>query len=320
MIETHRSKGEWPQTGRRGWPWDLPVYPEVVPPRNSDVRPVISIVIPNYNHGLFIETAIRSVLLQDFPAELIIIDEGSTDDSLEIIRRYAPRLAFWSTGPWRGQTEVLNEGLARASGEIVSWLCSDDYFLPGAFRRVADAFAADPAAGIVAGRGLYRNSRDPAEQWTFVPRLWEAVPAATPFAQPSCFFKKALVGRDPILDSRFAYAMDVELWARLKHQGVRPLYIDDLLSVSQVRHGNKTSRNPEAVFCEFQSIYERYAPEKAGLARWHRRLRYPVERFWQAHPGWGWKFLFGPWWAVVTLVLMAVYGRDAWWMRWMRWG
>ena len=114
--------------------------------------PKISILMPSYNQGPYLETAIQSVLAQDYPnKELILIDGGSTDTSPDIIRRYQSHLAYSISEPDRGQTHALNKALPHATGEIIGWLNSDDYYLPGAFRHAAEAFRQNPDALLVHG-------------------------------------------------------------------------------------------------------------------------------------------------------------------------
>jgi glycosyltransferase involved in cell wall biosynthesis len=118
--------------------------------------PRVSIVVPSFHQARYLEATIRSALDQDYPAlELLVIDGGSTDGSVEIIRQYAPRLAYWESGPDRGQCHAINKGLARARGEIVAWLNSDDLLLPGAVQAAVAALAACPEAALVYADGLW---------------------------------------------------------------------------------------------------------------------------------------------------------------------
>jgi glycosyltransferase involved in cell wall biosynthesis len=112
----------------------------------------ISVIIPSFNTGSFLEQSIRSVLSQDVPdPELILIDGGSRDSSIEIIRGYADRLAYWESGPDRGQSHAINKGFARATGEIITFLSGDDYYLPGAFMDVATQYQKHPESGAIIG-------------------------------------------------------------------------------------------------------------------------------------------------------------------------
>src|SRR5579872_2956802 len=113
--------------------------------------PLVTIVTPSYNQGRFIRATIESVLTQDYPnIEYIIMDGASTDETADVVRPYLDRLTFVSE-PDRGQSHAINKGFARARGEIVAWLNSDDLFLPGAVRRAVEAFRAAPQSGVVYG-------------------------------------------------------------------------------------------------------------------------------------------------------------------------
>lgn len=136
---------------KSGWPWteECSILPETMP--DGSPWPRISIVTPSYNQGQFIEETIRSVLLQGYPdLEHIIIDGGSSDESVRIIRKYEQHLTFWTSAPDRGQSHAINKGLARCTGRIFNWINSDDLLCSGSLRRVAETWSAN-AGHLVAG-------------------------------------------------------------------------------------------------------------------------------------------------------------------------
>lgn len=122
---------------RTGWPWcaEQPLTRDSI--AELDEYPRITVVTPNYNYGNYLEETIRSVLLQGYPnLEYIIIDGGSSDNSVEIIKKYESCLAYWESEPDRGQTHAINKGLAKATGEIFNWINSDDILMPGALLAI----------------------------------------------------------------------------------------------------------------------------------------------------------------------------------------
>lgn len=211
-----------PLSHKSGWPWTSALAADSF--SQQDTWPRISIVTPSYNQGRFIEATIRSVLLQSYPnLEYFVIDGGSTDETMQHIERYAPFLTDWVSEPDRGQSHALNKGFARATGEILGWINSDDYFLPGALFRIAQAYQEQPEA--VAWAGTCRIVDEPGNRisdWPPRPGTKEQMAHwghEAFIAQPACFFRADAFRNAGGINEKLEYAMDVELWLRLLEYG-----------------------------------------------------------------------------------------------------
>lgn len=186
--------------------------------------PRITLVTPSYNQAAFLEMAIQSVILQAYPnLEYIVMDGGSADGSIEILRRYEKQFAYWTSAHDAGQSDALNRGFARATGAIFGWLNSDDLLLPNALQTVGAYFGAHPECDFLTGDGVFINADNTRE-------LYVARGAAYTFdellefyndkylPQPSVFFSRVAFEQVGGLDVSLHYAMDLDLWLRIRQQ------------------------------------------------------------------------------------------------------
>jgi len=229
-----------PPPGKTGWPWteESPQLPDTMP--NGRPWPKVSIVTPNYNYGRFIEEAIRSVLLQGYPnLEYIIIDGGSTDNSLEIIKKYEPWLAYWVSEPDRGQAHAINKGFKKSTGDILAWLNSDDVYAPDAIYKMAKFLAENQNIDIVYGDCLYidaeGNKLSYYKTTDFEPvRLFieNFIP------QSSTLFRRRVI-KHSLLNEGLVYCFDYDLWLR-QTQRCRFRYFPTLISYYRLHTNSKT--------------------------------------------------------------------------------
>jgi glycosyltransferase involved in cell wall biosynthesis len=183
--------------------------------------PRITVVTPSFNQGQFLEETILSVLGQNYQdLEYIIIDGGSSDNSVEIISKYADRLAHWESEPDRGQAHAINKGFARATGEILCWINSDDFFLPNVFNQLPSLFRGG-AAELVYGKCLLF---DGGRKWAVIreppsPFDRELYGAVAFFDQPSTFWSRRLWEETGMLDETMHYGFDWEWFNRAADLG-----------------------------------------------------------------------------------------------------
>jgi glycosyltransferase involved in cell wall biosynthesis len=180
--------------------------------------PLVSIVTPSYNQGRFIEQTIRSVIAQDYPnLEYIVVDGGSSDGTLDVLRRYEGRLR-WISEPDRGQSEAINKGFRLARGEIVAWLNSDDTYLPGAVAKAVAYLQGHPQTAMVYGEGYLMDEagrvtgRFPATE-PF--SLWRLVYFGDYILQQTVFWRRSVFDAVGMLDESLHYSMDWDFWIRV---------------------------------------------------------------------------------------------------------
>jgi len=259
-----------PPQGKVGWPWTerSPQLPPKI--RGGDAWPRISIVTPSYNQGLFIEETIRSVLLQGYPKlEYILLDGGSTDDTLKIIRRYDRWISYWVSKKDRGQSDALRKGFNKATGEVLGWINADDLLTHSALQTVAEAYRREPQYGIYAGSvenftGSPLENRELVKQKNieFMNLLLPSNFKRPRFHQPGIFFTSKLYRRSGGIDPRFYYRMDYDLLVRMLDNHGTVYYLDETLAYFRKHPFSKTGHRSfpyfAHVFQETNSVLRRY--------------------------------------------------------------
>jgi glycosyltransferase involved in cell wall biosynthesis len=182
--------------------------------------PLVSIVTPSYNQGQFLETTIRSVLGQDYSQlEYIVVDGGSTDCSVEIIEKYAESISWWVSEPDQGQADAINKGFQKAQGEILGWINSDDYYLPGAVKEAVGLFAKFPEASFVYGNAYTADAEgNLLNPLRFDQRDLLDFLRFKMICQPAVFFRKQIAAELDYLDPSYDFFLDHHFWIRLYRQ------------------------------------------------------------------------------------------------------
>jgi glycosyltransferase involved in cell wall biosynthesis len=254
--------------------------------------PKITVVTPSYNQARFLEATLRSIHEQAYPnLEHIVVDGGSTDGSVEIIQRYADRLAYWVSEPDNGQTDALIKGFTRATGDILAWLNSDDLYEPGTLWEVAEFFAVNPEVQFVYGDAVWIDTEGrilrPKKEIPFCWFIWIYDHNYIP--QPSAFWRRELYHLVGGLDPRFDLAMDAELWSRFAAH-TRPVHVRRIWSRIRFYPEQKNQRLRARSDEEDKVIRERCLGRKEHP--WARRAKKVIAKSWRV----GWKLATGCYW------------------------
>jgi glycosyl transferase family 2 len=254
-----------------GWPWTAVNTPGLGSPADGQSWPKITIITPSFNQGRFIEETIRSVLLQNYPnLEYFVYDAGSSDGSVQTIRTYEPWLSFWVSEQDRGQAHAINRGLARASGEIIAWLNSDDTYRPGALAAAAAAAARYPDAAVVYadanwvdtdGR-LLRSVLSLPYDRHYLLREANCIPQSSAFLRRRAFLDAGG------LDESLHFAMDYDLWLKLGQTG-HLVHVPEVWSHARIHAAAKTSSGDIGYSKEVERVARKHGG--SGLPSGHRQ-------------------------------------------------
>jgi glycosyltransferase involved in cell wall biosynthesis len=291
MSSGHAEEGlPQPPAGKEGWPWTT--EPAARPPAGAVASdwPTISIVTPSYNQGQYIEETIRSVLLQGYPnLEYIIIDGGSTDDSVEIIKKYAPWLAHWVSEKDRGQSHAINKGLAAASGRIHHYLNSDDILFPGTLHQVASYFSNIRAKPLVCCSGEFfgpamnevlggtpADAANSSRPWQppVKQRLTDWLTTYSSLFQQSCFWDSRLYDAIGGFSEKLNFCFDKEFFLRAIFEFDSYVPCPQIKAAGHRLHSEcKTATIPEVMVQENEQIWAKYGSKAWCQAILRREAR-----------------------------------------------
>lgn len=228
--------------------------------------PLVSVLTPSFNQAAWLGDNLHSVACQTYPeVEHVVMDGGSNDGSVEILERAArdaaesARAFIWRSEPDRGQSDAINKAFAASSGEIIGWLNSDDGFID--CRVVEDVvafFAAHPEVDVAYGHALQTTAEGRAIQVLWTPRFdADLLKAVDIITQPAAFMRRSALS-DPMLNERFHFGMDFELWLRLEHQGRRFERIDRFVAIDRHQPERKSSTSKDVYRENLRMLAELY--------------------------------------------------------------
>lgn len=272
------------------WPWQVPLINIDVDADQygSNNWPRITIVTPSFNQGSFLEETIRSVVFQGYPnLEYIIIDGGSTDCSVDIIRRYETKITYWISEPDRGQCHALNKGFSMATGDWFAWLNSDDVFVPGALWMVAKTILSHAGCNWVVGAvdftdvdlksiGIFKPVCNTDDWLDFVCTKRKN---GTALPQSGSFWSHRAWGVAGQLDETLHFAMDHEYWGRLAYHGFRPVCFQQSIALFRQHPQAKTARGDANFIVDEQKVIDNWigkvsATDSQMLINYRRTLRF----------------------------------------------
>lgn len=244
-------------------------------------QPLITIAVPSYNQGRFLDAALGSIFEQALPLEVFLMDGGSTDGSIEIIGKWERQLAGWRSGPDGGQAAAINEGIARGTAPYVCWLNSDDLLLPGGLQALVDALEAAPDAPAAYGRAWNLNDATGHRKPVWVQPFSERRLAMRCIvSQPATLIRRGAWEEVGGVDSALHMAMDYDLWWRLYRRFGPMHFVDRYVAVNREHCDTKTNTYRRRHYAEAIELVRRHhghVPIKWWLAQpyavWFKSIR-----------------------------------------------
>jgi glycosyltransferase involved in cell wall biosynthesis len=239
--------------------------------------PLVTVVVPSFNQGRYLEQALASVFDQGLPVEVFVLDGGSSDGTLDVIRRWEPKLAGWRSHPDEGQAAAINEGMAMGRAPYVCWLNSDDWWLPDGLARLLAVLESEPGAAMAYGRTWDCTEVTQKRRHSLVCGFSEWLMARVNIiSQPGTLMRRSAWEAVEGLDAKLHMAMDYDLWWRLYKAFGRPTWVPDFVAVNRIHAQTKTN-----------TLRKRHYQEAIDVVRRHHG-RVPL-KWWLAYP-------YAVWW------------------------
>lgn len=231
----------------------------------------VTVVVPSLNQGRFLGSALESIFDQGLAMEVIVMDGGSTDDTLQVIRRYESNLCHWQSAPDAGQAAAINAGLGRGSAPLVCWLNSDDFYYPGALERLVEALERRPAAPFAYGHAWHVNEAGRRRlPYLTLPYQRALLANYCGICQPATLIRRRCWAAVGGLDERLDLAFDYDLWFRLIERFGPPARISGFMAANRMHNATKTSSRLDRHYDESIQVVRRHhgrVPVKWSLLR-----------------------------------------------------
>lgn len=245
------------------------------------IEPLVTVAVPSYNQGQFLDEALRSIFEQNLPVEVFLMDGGSTDETIEVINKWKDRLSGWRSQPDDGQAAAINEGIALGTAPYVCWLNSDDLFLPGGLTKLVTALSASPEAPAVYGRAWNHDQETGRRYPVWVQEFTQRRLALRCIvSQPATLIRRSAWEAVGGLDGGLHMVMDYDLWWRLFKQGGALHFLNDFVAVNREHSETKTKTLRRWHYREAINIVRKHngsVPLKWWLAQpyavWYKSLK-----------------------------------------------